>query len=880
MRKLVRRFCYWLRPRRAEADLAEEIEFHRAMRQKRLEESGLSVLDAAFASRRELGNIALAREDARAIWIWPWIESVWQDARHGARGLVRNPGFSVITVLILALGIGANTAIFSVLEAVLLRPLPGADPSRLVLLLEHSAQVPTMMVSYPDYLDWQSSATIFTDVAVFNQFRSMTLLGGDTPERVRVALVTSNLGRTIGLAPALGRGFREEEDRPGAPRTVILGHDFWQTHFNGDPGALGKPLVLDNETYTVVGVLPEAMKDFPYPRGAALWLPYGLFVDQDVLNRGNHPGLGALGRLKPGASLDQTRAQLSTIAERLAHQYPATNNGVGVTVTPVLEASVGYFRPTLYLLLGAVGLVLLIVCANVTNLLLVRSAGRRRELAFRSALGAGRIRLVRASITEHMVLSLAGAAAGIGVAYWGTGLLRSLGQNLIPRSAGMRVDVSALAFSLGLALLVGALVSLLPGFLAGRTGTQDLLKENSRGSDSRRGRGIRSALVIAEIAVSAMLLVGAILLLRSLIQLQSQLPGFATEHVITCRLNPPAVSYGDKPALARLYQEVLGRIAHLPGIEAAGAVSPLPFSGEGWQAGITVEGVPEPTPGDNPMVDAASISPDYFRAMQIPLLRGRGYSERDSAAAPLTVIVNQAFVQRFWPAANPLGRRIHMGPASAPEPWRTVVGVVGNVKHVGLQSPPTAEVFFPLPQQPQRAAALVVRTAGDPARIVPALRGAVSAVDSTLPIYGVATTAQLVDNALSQPRFSTFLLGLLALIALILAAVGVYGVMAYAVARQTKELGIRIALGAQPSDILRLVLGHGLRIAALGLALGMAAAFALTRYLATLLFDVRPGDPLTFILAASALAIVAFLACYLPTRRAVRVDPIAALRCE
>ncbi len=783
------------------------------------------------------------------------MDTLLADLRYALRTLRRSPGFTAVAVLTLALGIGANTAIFSVVNAVLLRPLPFHDPDRLVLLWERSPQLEFMAVAYPDFVDWREQSRAFEDVAVFNRFRTLNLTGVAEPERLATAVVTASLFPVLGAQAVVGRTFLPDEDHPGAPRTVVLSYGLWQRRFGSDPSLVGRALTLDGQSYTVVGVMPRG---FQYPRGVEVWAPLGLFLDAGMRNRANHPGLVGLARLKPGVSLDQARVELSAIARRLEQQYP-TNTAIGASMTPLMDVVVGGgVRRTLLVLLGAVGFVLLIACANVVNLLLARGAVRSGEIAIRAALGAGRVRVLRQLVTESLVLSLTGGAGGLLIAAWGVELLRALAPDSLPRVAEIRIDGWVLGFTLVLSMIAGVVFGAAPLVQSARADLAGTLKAGGRGTTAAPSRHrLRSGLVAAELALSLVLLTGAGLLLKSFVRLQQVDPGFDSKGVITFQVALPPAKYPTGPATAGFFRQALERAEAVPGVTAAAWVDPLP-----------------------PLLNASVVSPDFFRALGVPITAGRAFSAHDDERAPRVAIVNRALVRRYWPGQNAVGKRVKFGPASSASPWMEIVGVAGDIRRTGLDAEAQAELYFPYAQQPLRALTLVARTVGDPADYIRPLRGAVLALDPDQPVYNVRTMEQLLADSLVARRFSMAVLVVFAVVALLLALIGIYGVLAQLVAQRSNEMGIRVALGARAPDVVQLVIHQGMRPVAWGLAGGLLGALGLTRVLTTLLFDVRPSDPATYAGVVALLAGAALLACYLPARRATKVDPVIALRYE
>ncbi len=799
--------------------------------------------------------------------------TLWQDLRYGARMLLKRPGFAALAALTLAVGIGANTAIFSVVNTVLLRPLPYSDPDRLMLIRETKLpQFPEFAIAPGNFLDWQSQQETFDRFEAFRGFY-YNLTGTGAPERLRASRVTAGLFPTLGVQPALGRDFLAEEDRPGSDAVVIISHGLWQRRFGGDANIVGQPLQLNGRSYQVIGVMPESLRFLD--RNAELWTPIA-FTDQERQNHGGHY-ISAIARLKPGVTPEQAQTNLATIAARLEQQYPDTNAGWGIKLIPLFEAAVGEMRPTLWVLLGAVALVLLIACANVANLLLARASSRHKEIAIRSALGASRRRLVRQLLTESLLLALVGGAVGVLLAYWGLDLLLSLAPENLPRMRDVSLDARALGYTFAVTLLTGVIFGLAPALQSSNPDLNETLKEGGRGSTGGRRQRVRSLLVVTEVALALVLLAGAGLMLKSFWRLQQVDPGFNAENALVVNVNLPPSKYADAQQQAAFFRQLLERTATLPGVQAVGATQSMPIIND-FILGLVIEGRPPAAPGDEPSTNYYAISPDYFRAMGIPLIRGRAFTERDTTGAPRVAIVNETFARRFFPDEDPIGKRIHV--TNGPETFREIVGIVGDVRHYGLEREAPAQAYEPYLQQPFAGMSIVVRTAADPANLSAAMRQEVFALDKDQPVASVRTLEEILAESVAQRRFSMFLLGLFGGIALLLASVGIFGVMNYTVAQRTHEIGIRLALGAQRRDILRLVVGQGMGLALIGVALGLVAAFAGTRVMASMLYGVSATDPLTFTGVALLLAVVAFLACYLPARRATKVDPMIALRYE
>ena len=801
------------------------------------------------------------------------MRTLWQDLRYGIRMLLQRPGFTALAVLTLAVGIGANTAIFSVVNAVILRPLPYADPDRLMLLRETKLpQFPEFAIAPGNFLDWQSQNEVFEQLEAFRtHFYNLT--GNAEPERLRAARVTAGTFSMLGIQPALGRDFLAEEDRPGNDGVALISHGLWQRRFGGDPAIVGQQMTLNGRSHTVIGVMPASLRFLD--RNAELWAPMA-FTDQDRQNHGGH-FINAVGRLRPGITQEQALTNLTTIAARLEQQYPDTNAGWSVKVTPLFEAAVGEMRPTLLVLLGAVALVLLIACANVANLLLARASSRHKEIAIRSALGASRWRVVRQLLTESVLLALVGGACGIVLAYWGLDLLLSLAPASLPRMRDVSLDGSALGYTLAITLLTGVIFGLAPALQSSNPDLNESLKEGGRGSTGGPRQRVRSLLVVTEVALALVLLAGAGLMLKSFWRLQQVDPGFNPENALVVGISLPPTKYADDQQRAAFFRQLLERTAALPGVEAVGATHSMPIISD-YLLGFVIEGRPPAAPGDEPSTNYYAVSPDYFRAMGITLVRGRSFTERDTAGAPRVAIINETFARRFFAGEDPIGKRIHV--TNGPETFREVVGIVADVRQYGLDREAPIQFYEPYLQEPFSGMSLVVRTAAEPSALSAAIRQEVFALDKDQPVASVRTLEEVLAESVARRRFSMWLLGLFGGVALLLASVGIFGVMNYTVAQRTHEIGIRLALGAQRRDILRLVVGQGMILALIGVALGLIAAFAGTRVMASMLYGVSATDPLTFTGVALLLAVVAFLACYLPARRATRVDPMVALRYE
>jgi putative ABC transport system permease protein len=814
-----------------------------------------------------------------ALWLQRqrWEDEMIQDLRFGFRMLLKNPGFTLIAVITLALGIGANTAIFSVVNAVVLRPLPYPEPERLIRLWESNPGRgwPEFSASALNFEDWRKQQTAFEQLAAY-EFATLNLTGDGEPERVAALSVTANLFPTLGTPPALGRNFLPEEEQAGRHRVAILSDGLWRRRFGADPGLINRQIQLSGESYTVVGVMPPRFQFIP---DREVWTP--LMLDPALApwhaNRSHH-NIHVIGRLKPGLSLAQAQAEMDVIARQLEQQYPKSNAGWGLRLQTFYDwLAPEQIRRSVLVLFAAVGFVLLIACANVANLMLARASTRSREMAIRAAMGASRLRVTRQLLTESLLLAAIGGLAGTLLARWGAQLIRASTSLKIPRLDETRLDLPALGFTLIVSLLTGLIFGLAPAWQASKPDLNEALKEGGRGGGGGR-RGLCGALVAGEVALALVLLLSAGLMIRSFANLQNAPLGFASENVLAMQVNLPGSKYGEKAQRVNFYNQLLERLRSTPGVADAAAVTQLPlFSGASWSQEITLEGH-EAAPSDAKMsARTFAATPRYFQTMGIPLLQGRDFTEQDSGDGPLNLIVSESFARRFWPNENPVGKRFR---TSSFDLFGTVVSVVGNVRNVSLDSEGGPAFYFSYGRIGMPALVVVTRTVAPPETMVAALRAQAHSLDRDLPVYNVRTLDQLVYNAAGQPRFQTALLGLFSAVALSLAAIGVYGVMAYAVAQRTHEIGVRMALGAQNRDVLKLVVRQGMALSLVGVAIGLALAFGLTRFLRGLLYQVSATDALTFALIPLLLVGVTLLACYVPARRATKVDPLLALRRE
>ena len=793
------------------------------------------------------------------------------DLRYAVRALRKSPGFTAVAVATLALGIGANSAIFSVVNTVVFHALPYPHAERLVRVQEKTQSFGYMDISYPNFLDWAAQNTVFENQALVRP-ESFTLMGAGEPERIKGVKVSSGLFATLAMHPTRGRDFLPQDDRKGAGPTVILSDELWKRRFGGDAAAIGRTIRLDGTGYTIVGVMPAGFKLPLMP--SDLMVPVGLDAD---MNRGNHY-LVAVARLKPGVTVEQVRSNLDVIARGLERQYPDTNSHWALQADGLQELLAKEFRPPMLILAGAVGLVLLIACANIANLLLTRATARRREFAIRSALGAGRWRLARQTLTESVVLALAGGGLGLLVASWGIDLLVLLKPDDIPLVQVIRIDASVLGFTLAISLLTGLLFGLTPALESWRVQLSETLKEGGRTSAGTLSRhGLRRALVVSEIALSLVLAIGAALLVRSFIRVAHVDPGFRPESVITMQLSLPEATYPDDVKTVSFYSRLLENYRRIPGAGVVGAVQNLPMAKENSQTPFSVEDQPKPERAtDYPFTEYSMVAGNYFQAMGIPLRRGRFFTDSDKPGSPPVMIIDETLAAQYWPGQDPIGKHISVMGNKPLE----VVGVVGHVKHYGLDQKARVETYYPFRQVPMHDMYIVLRTVSDPAAVIAAVRREVHAMDKDLAVDKVRTMGSLVNASMATRRFSMVLVGVFAGLAVLLAAIGIYGVMAYSVAQRSHEIGVRMALGAKRADVLKLVVGDSLLLCLAALLLGIPSALATARVLSSFLYDTKPNDPVVFTAVSLLLTGVALTATYIPARRAMKVDPLVALRYE
>lgn len=877
-------------PPAQEAEIVEELAQHLEDVYERALRGGASEFEARRAAHQELAGDLLNElpRPKTPVYQQPVFErsgrfnllaDLLHDLRYAARMQRKNPAFTIIAVIALGLGIGANTAIFSVVNTVLLRPLPYKDPERLVMVWEDASRhgYPRDTPAAANFIDWRDQNQVFEGMAAIAD-TSFNLTGVGEPERFEGRRVSANLFPLLGVEPQIGRVFTAAEDQPGSQRVVLLSYGLWQRRFGGDPNIVGKALTLNGESYIVVGVMPARFQ-FPSSDDEA-WVPIA-FTQQEASNRGRHY-LQVLARLKPGVTLAQAQTEMSTIAARLQQQYPEQNADLGAAVQSLHEHLVGDIRPALLILLGAVGLVLLIACANVANLLLARAAVRQKEIAVRVALGAKRTRLIRQFLTESVLLSMLGGVVGLVIAYVGLILLKTFIPENISQAREISIDFKVLAFTLLVSVLTGIIFGLAPAMQAARFNQMETLKEGGRdAATGGGGKRLRSLLVMSEVAISLVLLIGAGLLINSFLRLRNVDPGFRADNLLTMKIVLPEPKYAEFERRSAFYTDVVQRVQSLAGVRSAAVTTNLPLYRQGNSISISIEGRPDPPPGQELIVVTRIISPGYFETMSIPLLKGRQLTDQDTATTPNAVVISETMARRFWPGEDPIGKRIAAGRAQTPEDWIQVVGVVKDVRQFELNAEPRPQMYLSYRQAGFFAPRdLVVKTDVDPASMAATVRKAVWDIDKDQPVSNIRTMEEILAGSIARQRFSMLLLAIFAGVALVLAGVGIYGVMSYSVAQRTREIGIRMALGAQTGAVLKLAVGYGMKLVIVGIIVGLIASFALTRVMSTLLFGVTATDPATFTLISLLLVAVAALASYIPARRATKVDPMIALRYE
>ena len=879
-RQLAGRLRGFFRRRTVEAEVEDELRFHLAMQERAGLERGLSAADARRAARLRFGNPAALRELAMDVRGGGWLETAWQDARYALRVLLRAPGFTVVATLTLALGIGANTLVFSVVSTVLLRPLPFAEPDEIVRLYETwPPNVIRVEAAPANFADYRSEATTLSAVAGWLSGANLSLTGMGEPEKLEAAMASASLQDVLGVPPLRGRWFTPAEEAYRASPVAVISHALWQRLFGGDPAALGREIVLDGRPTPVIGVMPAGF-DFP-SRTTEVWVPMAMGPEQ-AAGRGDHY-VQVIARLRPGFTAEQAAADLERVSGRLRREFPLTNADVGVVVVPLREAIVGDTRRPLAILGGVVVFVLLIACTNVANLLLARAGARRHEMAIRIAVGGGRSRIVRQLVTESAVLGLLGGVAAALVASGGVLFLRRLlPEGLLP-TGELQVDARVLAFTAALSLGTGVLLGVLPAFQLSRDATAEALKQRAGAIRGVRAPRLRDLLVTSQVALALVLAVGAVLMTRSYWRIVSVDPGFDPQGVLTMRVELDSRSYDTAERRNAFYDELLRRIDTLPGVRGAGMISYMPMTPVGIVMKVTVEGRTLESGASAPGAVFRVVTPGYFSAVGMRFVRGRGLGERDRAGAPPVMVVNETMARSFWPGEDPIGKRFKIGLPQGTNPWAEVIGVVADVRLRTLQEPVQSQMFAVHWQDRRGFMAprdLLVRTSGDPLSLARPVRSAIRATDPLQPVARVETMDKAISRTLAQPRFQMAFVGAFGVLALVLASVGVYGVMSYLVTQRRREIGIRMALGAARAEVLRLVVGRGLSMAVAGIALGLSGAALLTRAVEKLLFEVSPLDVVTFVVTPALVLAATLAACYLPALRASRVDPATVLRTE
>lgn len=806
-----------------------------------------------------------------------------QDIRYGFRMLIKRPGFTIIVVLTLALGIGANTTIFSAVDAVLLNPLPYQDPDRLVAVWETNKQLSPEMwdrneVALGNFRDWRSRNQVFDQLGSLF-YADVNLTGPGEPERIKSCVVTTNFFQVLGMQPMIGRSFLPEEEKPGSPRVVILSSGLWEKLLGSDPNLTNKSLTLNGNPVAVIGVMPPGFDlQFPTSMRVDMWLP--MRIDPADVDRNSHY-LYALARLKPGISRDRAQSEMNLIATQLQQQYPETNAQKDVNIVPLRKQLVGKVESYLYLLFGAVGFVLMIACANVAGLLLARVTARHKEVAIRIALGANRWRIIRQLLTESIILSALSGLLGLLFAYAGIKLLVTLTPPDVPRLHEIGLHIPVFLWTLVISILTGVLFGLAPALQASRPDLNETLKKSAgRNQGGFQRGGLRNLLIVSEVAVALLLSVGAGLVIKSFVRLQQVSPGFEANNLLTMNIALPRKKYSEPQQANAFFDQLAEQIKTLPGVKSVGGIDPLPLSNSNVTTSFLIEGAPVVPLAERPDAGERAVTPAYFETMGIPVLKGRSFTAQDRDNTPRVIIVNEALASRYWPNQDVIGKRLGFEEDPSKQAWREIVGVVGNVKHKALEAEANPEVYFPYQQLPKNFMSVVVRTSSDPVSMIPAIRSQVFTIDKDQPVFDIMTMDQRLAKSVASSRFVMLLLGSFSVLALGLAAVGLYGAMAYLVTQRTQEIGLRMALGARRIDVFKLVVGQGMRLAIIGTAIGLVASLALTRVMGSLLFEVTPTDALTFVIVSVVLLTVALLACYIPARRATNVDPLTSLRYE
>ena len=872
---LLRRWRALTHKAEMDQELDEEMRFHLERDIEQNIRNGMSPEDARYAALRSFGGVDQSKEECRSSRGVGLIESVVRDVSYGLRVLFKSYAFTIVVILTLALGIGANTAIFSFANGILLRPLPYPQSDRLAVLEETALKEGgiNIGVSYPNFLDWREQNKVFEGIATHFGTSRFAITAGGTPNEIRGTRVSYGLFEVLHVSPILGRTFSVEEDRPEEDAVVILGYDLWQRSFGGNPNVIGQKLIVSSRPRTIVGVMPRG---FRFPEVSELWVP--LAVTPKIYTRTDH-GLEAIARLKDGVTIAQAQTEMNNIAARILEQNPVTNEGLGLNVTSLRENLSGSYHDALLILLGVVGCVLLVACVNVANLMLARATARQKEFALRAALGASRWQIMRQLLLESLMLAIAGGVLGFVLSIWALHLLLTAIPINLPFWMNFDLDWRVLGFTLAITLLTGLIFGAMPALQTSRVDLNDTLKEGGRGNSGVRNRA-RSLLVVSEIAMSLVLLVGAGLMIQSFLRLRHVNIGLDAKNVLTATIILPRAKYTQDDQRTAFFKQLVERVRNLPGVEAASATGTLPLGGNTWGRSLTVEGYPVLSVGQAPSIQHTVVTPGYFRTMGITLLAGRDFTDADTKDSQNITIIDERLARQYWPNESPLGKRVRFGPPEDNEPWHTIVGVVSTVRHQRVQEETRPSVYLPHQKIAAGGMSLVARTSANPHDFIGAVRREVAQLDPDLPVSEVATMEEVVAESIWQPRLYAMLFVVFAGGALLLALIGIYGVMAFLVQTRTHEIGVRMALGATARDVFVLIVGRGMKLTVVGVLIGIAGAIALTRLMHSLLFNTSATDPFTFILISLLLSVAAFLACYIPARRAAKVDPLVALRYE
>ena len=875
LRDLLRRWRALAHKAEMDHELDDELRFHLEREIEQNIRDGMTPEEARYAALRTFGSVDQSKEECRSARGVGLIDNVVRDVTYGTRVLVKNYAFTIVVILTLALGIGANTAIFSFANGILLRPLPYPQSDRLAVIDEIALKEGgnPIGVSYPNFLDWREQNTVFEGMASHFGTSRFSMTAGGTPSAIRGSRVTYGLFEVLHVSPILGRTFAANEDRPDEDAVVIISYDLWQRSFGGDPNVIGQKIMISSRPRTVIGVMPRG---FRFPEVSDIWVP--LAFTTQMYTRTDH-GLETIARLKDGVTIAQAQTEMNTIAARILEQNPVTNEGLGVTVTSLRQNLSGSYHDALLILLGVVGFVLLVACVNVANLMLARATARQKEFALRAALGASRWRIIRQLLFESLLLAIAGGALGFVLSIWALHLLLTAIPGDLPFWMNFGLDLRVLSFTLAITLLTGLIFGAVPALQTSRVDLNDTLKEGGRGNSGVRNRA-RSLLVVSEIAMSLVLLVGAGLMVQSFLRLRRVNIGLDPKNVLTATLVLPRAKYTQEEQRSAFFKQLVERVRTLPGVEAASATGTLPLGGNNWGRSLTVEGYPVLSVGQAPSIQHTVVTPGYFRTMGITLLAGRDFNDADNKDSQDVTIIDERLARQYWPNQSPLGKRVRFGPPEDNEPWHTIVGVVSAVRHQRMQEETRPSVYLPHQKIPSSGMTLVARTSTNPREFIGAVRREVAQLDPDLPVSEVATMEEVVAESIWQPRLYALLFAVFAGGALLLALIGIYGVMAFLVQTRTHEIGVRMALGATARDVFRLIVGRGMKLTALGVVIGIGGAIALTRLIHSLLFNTSTTDPFTFIFISLLLCLAAFFACYLPARRAAKVDPLVALRYE